>query len=67
MREAGKKRPQMLPGLEGNGLHLLACTAQIAACLLIRSWHSHCRQLPGAVRTRQAHRVATIRLDPVPR
>ena len=66
-KEAGKKHSQMLPGLEDNRLHLLAYAGQIADFLLIRSRHPHLHPLPGAVKTRQAHRVATIRLDLIAR
>ena len=64
---AEKERSQALTALELHRLHVLARTGQIAHRLLVTSRHPHRRQLPGSVKPRQAHRVAAIRLHPIPR
>ena len=64
---AEKERSQALPSPELHRLHVLARTGQIAHRLLVTSRHPHRRQLPGPVKTCQAHRVAAIRHHPIPR
>ena len=58
--------PQTLPGLQLHRLHVFPCAGQVAHRLLVRSRYPYPGELTGAVQARKCHRVAAIRLDPIP-